>query len=279
MSDYIDLHIHSDHSDGRQTPIQIVDDSLSMGLKAISITDHDALDGCADAIEYARGKDIQVLSGIELSASKTIEDIHILGYLFRIDDSRLQETIEMFRRIRHERGKKMIARMAGLGMNVDFERLVELAGQAAIGRPHLAEIMLKEGFVGSYNEAFAKYLYLGGPVYVPKAKLTPAEAINIIHEAGGVAVMAHPLLSERDDMIEELAASGLDGLEIYHPAHKAQARGKYRKIAERLGLFISGGSDSHNRKGRYGDIGDQNVPFEYLQDITARWQELNNRRK
>ena len=279
MPDFIDLHVHSDHSDGRQSPEQIVDKALELGLIAVSITDHDALTGCIEAIKYAEDKDIEVISGIELSASKTTEDLHILGYMFRPDDERLNRAVENFRRIRYERCKKMINRLADLGMTIHIDDILHTAGRAAIGRPHLAEAMLKNNYVSSYNEAFIKYLHLGGPVYVPKAKLSPIEAIECIHNAGGVAVMAHPQLSEKDDMIEELVKCGLDGLEIYHPAHDRPTRKRYRKLARKLGIFISGGSDSHNRKGRYGDIGDQYVPVECLQDMKARWQELADRRK
>jgi predicted metal-dependent phosphoesterase TrpH len=279
MPDYIDLHIHSNHSDGRQTPKQIVDASIALGLRVVSITDHDAISGHVAAISYADEKGIELISGIELSASKSDDDIHILGYYVRPDDSQLQESLDRFRRIRLERGKKMLERLAGLGIRVDFGDVLEAAGGAPLGRPHLAEAMVKHGCVGSYNEAFYKYLSLGGPVYVPKAKLTPAQAIDLIHEAGGVAAMAHPALTKRDGMIEELAASGLDGIEIFHPTHNAATRKRYRKLAEKYGLFLTGGSDSHNRKGRYGDIGDEKVPFEYLDKIKKRWQQLADRQR
>jgi len=219
---------------------------------------------------YVQGKNIELISGVELSATRSDEDIHILGYLFRSDDARLLEMLEKFRRIRLERGKKMTERLAEIGMVVDFDEVLKAAGHAPVGRPHVAEAMVKSGLVSSYNEAFEKYLFTGGPVYVPKAKLTPTEAIDLIHGAGGVAVMAHPGLIGRDEIIEELVRCGLDGLEIFHPVHNAADRKRYRKTAERFGLFLSGGSDSHNRKGRYGDIGEEKVPFDYLAEIKTR---------
>lgn len=272
MPDFIDLHIHSDHSDGRQNPRTIVERALKLKLKAISITDHDVATGYLEAEEYARGEKLEVISGIELSASKTDDDLHLLGYLFRPDHGRLIESMERFRRIRFERGKKMVDRLAALGIEVDFEDVLKSAGDAAVGRPHLAEAMVKSNVVTSFNEAFDRYLGLGGPVYVPKAKLTPGEAIELIHEAGGVAVMAHPALTDRDDMIEELAAMGMDGLEIYHPTQDRAARKRYRRIAKRYGLFVTGGSDSHGRKGRYGEIGQENVPLECLEEMKKAWQ-------
>jgi len=272
MPDFVDLHIHSNHSDGRQSPRQVVDDALEMGLKGISITDHDVVSGFVEAAEYARDKEIEVISGIELSASQSGEDIHLLGYLFRPDHEPLLETLEKFRRIRYERGKKMVKRLTGLGMKLEYEEVLKAAGEAAVGRPHLAEAMVNNGFVNSYNEAFDRYLGIGGPVYVPKAKLTPAEAINLVHEAGGVAAMAHPVLTNRDDMIAKMVAAGLDGMEIFHPTHTQATRKRYRHLAERHGLFMTGGSDSHNRKGRYGDIGQEKVPFEYLAQMKEAWQ-------
>jgi len=274
MADYVDLHIHTDFSDGLQTPEEVIDQGLALGLKAVAITDHDALEGCRVAATYARDKDIEFITGIELSASQTDEDIHMLGYMIDIDHQRLNETVEKFQLIRQERGKKMVERLVSLGMKIDFDAIRELAGKASVGRPHVAEAMFNRGFVLSYEEAFRKYLYVGGPVYVPKAKLTPQEAINLIHEARGLAVMAHPALTGKDDLIPIMASAGMDGLEIYHPVHKRSQRKKYRKIAEKFGLTISGGSDSHNRKGRYGDIGEEKVPLEYLTAMKARREKL-----
>lgn len=278
MPDFVDLHVHSNHSDGKQTPKEIIDRALEINLKAISITDHDVVSGSVEAVGYARGKNIEVITGIELSASKIDDDIHLLGYLFRPDHGRLLETIDRFRRIRSERGKRMVGRLADLGFDVTYDDVLEAAGGAPVGRPHLAEAMEKKGCVSSYNEAFDKYLYLNGPVYVPKAKLTPAEAIELIHEAGGVAVMAHPALTDRDEMIEELAATGLDGLEIYHPTHNRSTRKRYRQLAKRHNLFITGGSDSHNRNGRYGTIGQENVPAEFLSGMKEAWQKRAEKR-
>ena len=181
MAEYIDLHIHTDRSDGLQTPRQVVDRALELGIKAVSITDHDAVSGFSEAAAYAQGKGVETISGIELSASTDSEDdIHILGYLFSPDDECLVETLEKFRRFRVERGKKMVERLADIGLKIDYDDVLEKAGDATIGRPHLAEIMVKEGVVQSYTEAFNRYLYLGGPVYVPKAKLNPVEAIQLL---------------------------------------------------------------------------------------------------
>ncbi len=272
MPNYIDLHIHTSFSDGRQTPERVVDDALKLGLKLIAITDHDSIGGFRPAVAHAGDKGLEVITGIELSAAREDEDIHMLGYLFRDDDAPLLEMIEKFRQIRVERCKKMVVKLNELGMVTDFDEVLEKAGKATIGRPHLAEVMLEKKFVGSYNDAFRQYLFVGGPVYVPKAKLTPSEAIDLIHQAGGVAVLAHPAVTNRDELIAELKMAGLDGIEIFHPTHKKAARKKYREIGLQNGLFFTGGSDSHNRKGRYGDVGDQKVPLEYYQTMKIAWE-------
>jgi len=271
MPDRVDLHIHTSHSDGRQSPREVVDRACQIGLKAIAITDHDSVSGYVEAARYARGKDIEVIPGIELSSAQTDDDIHILGYLIRPDNRKLADTIKRFHRIRTERGKKMIKRLARLGIEIDYEEVLTAASGAPLGRPHVAEVLVAHGVVDSYSMAFDKYLALNGPVYVPKAKLTPREAIDLIHQAGGVAVMAHPKLTDRDEIIPGLVADGLDGLEIFHPSHTRTARKRYRQMAQRYDLICTGGSDSHNRNGRFGEIGEQQVPYKYLQQLKARW--------
>ncbi len=273
MPDLIDLHMHTDHSDGRQTPQQVIDSALRLGLRAISITDHDAVSGFVEAAEYARGKDIEMISGIELSASKADDDIHMLGYMFDTDNSKLHAALDRFRLIRHERGIKMLDRLAELGINLDFDEVLKIAGESAIGRPHVAEALYRKKHVTTYQEAFDKYLFLNGPVYVPKAKITPRAAIELIHQAGGLVVMAHPALTNRDEMIPELAGDGMDGIEIFHPSHTASDRKRYRSLAQKYNLVCTGGSDSHNRKGRYGDIGEEKVPYEYLDAMKIRLQQ------
>jgi predicted metal-dependent phosphoesterase TrpH len=280
MPDYIDLHIHNDHSDGLQTPRQVVDRALKLKLKAIAITDHDSVSGFCEAAAYAKEKDIEVIAGIELSASTAeINDLHILGYLFRPDDEVLIETLEGFRRFRVERGKKMVERLAQMDIEINYDDVLKAAGGATVGRPHLAEVLVNDGLVNSYSEAFHRYLYLGGPVYLPKASLSPAEAIDLIHKAGGAAIMAHPALTNKDTLIETFKGYGLDGLEIYHPTHDSSSRKKYRKIAQALDLCQTGGSDSHNRKGRHGDMGDEKVPFEYLANLKNKWYTLNKQQE
>jgi len=270
MPDYIDLHVHSDHSDGRMTPQQIIDRGLALGLKAVAVTDHDCLSGYEEAAAYAQGKDIEVVAAAEFSAEVGKSDIHILAYLFRPDNPNFRKALDGFRSLRYERGRKMVERLKVLGVKVSFEDVLEIAGKAAIGRPHLAEAMVKNGQVSSYDLAFKRYLFQGGPVYMPKAKLTPAEAIDLIHAAGGLAVMAHPGLTKRDDIIEKLAANGLDGLEIFHPTHSSSSRKRYSQIALSHNLCCTGGSDAHSRPGRYGDIGDEKVPYEYLIEMKKR---------
>jgi len=269
MPDFVDLHIHTSHSDGRQSPQEVVDRALELRLKAIAITDHDAVSGYEEAAAYADGKEIEVISGVELSAAKADDDIHMLGYMIRPENDKLKETLKRFRHIRAERAEKMVDKLRKLGIEVEFDEIVSAAAGAPLGRPHLAQVLIRHKAVSSYNEAFDKYLGLDGPVYVPKAKLTPVEAIELIHHAGGLAVMAHPQLTDRDEMIPELVRSGLDGLEIFHPTHSGRTRKRYRQMAKKHNLIVTGGSDSHNLTGRYGEIGAEHVPYQYLVNLKA----------
>lgn len=272
MPDFVDLHIHTNHSDGRQSPEEVIDMALELNLKAVALTDHDALSGIAPAVNYARGKPIEVVPAIELSTAVTDDDIHILGYFIDPEHEQLIATIRRFCSIRLERGQAMVDRLAALGMPIDYSEIIALAGTAPIGRPHVADAMVRHGYVESYDQAFQQYLGLGGPVYVPKAKLRPAEAIELIHESGGVAVMAHPGLTGEDELIPDMVAAGLDGLEIFHPTHNRVDRKRYRRLAETYRLVCTGGSDAHNRTGRYGGIGGEKVPYEYLTALRTSWE-------
>jgi hypothetical protein len=272
MADYVDLHIHTYHSDGRQTSDEVVAQALKLELKAISITDHDTVLGIPEAESCAAGTGLEVVSGIELSTTVDDRDLHMLGYLFDPENKQLLDAIRHFREVRETRGQRMLEKLTELDMPIEIEEVRAAAGEAAIGRPHIAQVMLEKKYVHTYNEAFRRYIGTNGPAYVPKANLSPQEAIDLIHEAGGVAVMAHPALTAYDEYIPTLKEQGMDGIEIYHPTHNRSDRQRYRKLGKKLDLFFIGGSDSHNRKGRYGDIGDQRVPYHYLDDMKDYWQ-------
>lgn len=246
----VDLHLHTTASDGQHSPSEIVAMAHRIGLNVIAITDHDTTDGLAPAIEAGRELGLRVIPGIELSAEDDAGDVHMLGYFMQPDTPALQAKLRDFREKRYDRGQIIVDKLAAMGMPLRWERIVELAQSGkrpgSIGRPHIARAMVEAGYVESVKEAFDLYISNDGPAYAPRARLTPEEAIALIHSAGGAAVLAHPgLLPEPIAMIDRLAPAGLDGVEITHPKNSETVRLNARAAAARHGLLITGGSDFH----------------------------------
>ncbi len=188
---------------------------------------------------------VEVVPGVELSAVADGKDVHILGYFVDCDHPELRDCLRMYRDARKVRAERIVEKLNRMGMRVRIEQVMAKAGGGAVGRPHVADVMLEEGFVFSTNEAFHKYLGYSKPAYQPKHSISPAEAIRVIHAAGGLAVLAHPGLYSRDDLIPEMVASGLDGIEVAHIKHGPADRDRYAEIANRHGLLQTGGSDCH----------------------------------
>ncbi len=255
----VDLHMHTSASDGQFSPREIVEMARKIGLNVIAVTDHDTTDGVIEAQTTAQtGMPITVLAGIELSAEepneqKGFRDVHMLGYLLRVDDAVLQGKLEKFRRDRAERGQKIVTKLGELGMPIAWDRVVALAGGGAgenqrvsIGRPHIARAMIEAGYVDSIPDAFNRFLNPDRPAYVARERLSPEGAIALIHQAGGVAVLAHPAkLRDYAAMVERLVPAGLDGVEVVHPANPEGVRLDLRALAIRYGLIMTGGSDFH----------------------------------
>lgn len=250
----MDLHAHTTASDGTLTPSELVELGSELGLTAIAVTDHDTLTGLTEAQEASTQFPIQVLSGVELS----VEDpngfrFHMLGYLFDINNDLLNTTLITIRNNRNHRNALMAQRMAELGMPVTMDDVLAEAGDAGevIARPHFAKALLKKGIVNSIQEAFDRYLATGKPLYHPKEVLTPQKAISLLHQAGGIAVMAHPGLTPVSDSdlaahITELVNDyGLDGLEAYYSQHTSSQTQRFLKLAEELKVVVTGGSDFH----------------------------------
>lgn len=221
-----------------------------IGLNVIAITDHDSTDGIAAALEAGRAFGVRVIPGIELSAEDDAGDVHMLGYFIDPGSAPLQDKLREFREKRYDRGQIIVDKLAEMGMPLRWERIVELAQSGkrpgSIGRPHIARAMVEAGYVESVKEAFDRYIHNGGPAYAARARLTPEEAVALIHSAGGAAVLAHPgLLPEPIAMIERLVPAGLDGVEITHPKNDETVRLNAKAAAARHGLLITGGSDFH----------------------------------
>lgn len=275
MTGRIDLHIHTNHSDGLSTPSEVLNIVKSKGLKGFAVCDHDNIEAYFELKKEMKGDDPELVPGVELSAGRGGEDIHILGYFYNPDSKILKEALKEFRENRNRRGDRMLKELKGLGIDLPVRLVYEFAGNSAIGRPHIADALVKIGAVRNYNEAFARLIGIGCPAYIPKENLTPREAIELIHESGGLAFLAHPGIADAGRYIPEFVQYGLDGIEIFHPRHGSAVRRNFVKIADNDGLLKSGGSDYHGRNGQHEMIGSQNVPFEYLIDIKRKLGLIN----
>lgn len=263
----IDLHIHSTYSDGLLNPAEIVAYASRIGLQAIAVTDHDDLSGFTEAAAAGARHGLEVIPGIELSAVHGGCETHILGYLYDVTSIPLLEFAAHMRASRVERAEEIVLRLRHLGMPISMEMVKMRAGQGALGRPHIADILVEEGYVFSFNEAFHKFLGENKPGYVPKMKLTAEEAISLVHNGGGLAFLAHPGTGTGIDAIEALIEMGLDGIETMHPRHAPEMVDYYRELARRNGLLETGGSDCHGARRGEMMIGTQGVPYAFLDEM------------
>jgi len=243
----VDLHLHTTASDGRLTPTQLIDLVARKGLRVVAVTDHDSTEGLEEAFRAASAyPDLEVIPGIELSTDVPRNEIHILGYFIDRHDQRLQQTLVRFREGREGRAKRMVEKLAAMGVYVDWERVKEIANGAAIGRPHIAQAMVEKGYIQKPQDAFNGYIGRNDPAYAEREKLVPAEAIKFIQEAGGVAVLAHPAeLPDLEATARELKAAGLVGMEVYYAFYTPEKISELLDIANRCGLLPCGGSDYH----------------------------------
>ncbi len=252
----IDLHLHSTASDGSLTPAEILAEAIRIGLKAVAITDHDTLTGSIAAISGGVPSGLQFLSGIEISAQapdgfRVKGSVHILGYGIDYNNSKLNLLIQVLKRSRDNRTPKIIKKLSELGINLNGSELAEIVGDGIAGRPHIALLMMKKGFVASVDEAFDRFLGKSKPAYVEKYRIPVVEAIEAIEDAGGVAVLAHPFLYGLNDpeLFEQflltLISMGLKGIEAIYPDHSLKTTAGYCDLAYRHNLLITGGTDFH----------------------------------
>jgi len=268
----VDLHIHSTASDGRLSPAEVIYKSAELGLSIIAITDHDTVDGIAPALAAAKAfPQLKVIPGVEISTDVPQGEIHVLGYFIDYTNHELEATLRRFRSSRLERAQGMIAKLRNLGIHIEWQRVQEIAGTGSFGRPHLAQAMLEKGYIGSFKEAFIKYLGRDGPAYVEREKMTPAEAVELILLASGLPVLAHPLtINDLETMIVELKAAGLVGIEAYYNGYTADEINKLVSLAERHNLIATGGSDYHGLDDTTETmIGGADVPMESAEKLMA----------
>ncbi|MBW1649154.1 MAG: PHP domain-containing protein [Deltaproteobacteria bacterium] len=253
----IDLHIHTTASDGTLSPEQVLKSAEKLNLKAISITDHDTLEGCRQAVKAGIPKAVKFITGIEISAEfpeklKNKNGLHILGYNIKLDDAQFEKELIPLKKAREDRNIKMIERLAGLGIKISLQDLNAQAKTGLCGRPHFAAVMLQKKHVRSLNEAFDRYIGVKGKAYIPKYKISCKKVIQSIKNAGGIPVLAHPIFlnmhSENlKSFISYLKSVGLEGIEVFYPEHKAADTAYYIKLAEEFGLKKTGGTDYHGK--------------------------------
>jgi predicted metal-dependent phosphoesterase TrpH len=275
----IDLHSHTNRSDGTATPAELVWLAASAGARAVAITDHDTVAALPEGRAAAKEAGIEFVAGVEISADFHPGTMHILGY--SIDDSSqtLNAALQELRQAREERNPQIASRLQKLGLDVTYDEVAGLAGNEVVGRPHFASIMVRKGYVSSIKEAFDRFLAKGAPAYVEKKRLPPSDCIALIQGAGGVAVLAHPYQLELNDQdteaqIRKLKDYGLDGVEAIYSRLSPSERERYTDMARRMDLLVTGGSDFHGTfkpdismvKG----LGDLEVPYELLGEIKAR---------
>ena len=242
---YADLHLHSHYSDGTFTPEEIVARGQKQGLGALALTDHDTVEGCAlMTIECAKAG-IEFVVGTELTSEHKDHELHILAYFVDPQNERLLREIGKFQIVRQERIRYMVAKINALGVPLKAEDVFALANCKSPGRPHVARTLVRHGQCRTLDEAFERFLKKGRPAWVPKAKMSALEAIELIHQAGGLAVLAHPGLNRNDNAIPDLVAAGLDGIECFHTKHPPATSQHYLVLAEKHNLLITGGSDCH----------------------------------
>ncbi len=267
---FADLHLHSRHSDGTYTPLELVDAAVENELSLIALTDHDTLEGCPAVAEAAARVGLRFIPGTEITAELNGRELHILGYLVDLDHEELRDELARAQKIRQNRVREMVARLNARHVPLEVEAVFELANCRAPGRPHVARALVSAGICGSLDEAFERFLKKDRPGWVPKEKMSAVRAVDLIHAAGGLAVMAHPGLNHDDTLIPKLARAGLDGLECFHPKHNSSATEKYQAMASSLGLLVTGGSDCHGRSKNRPTMGTVKLPTEFVDLLLER---------
>ncbi len=242
---YADLHIHTTYSDGSFSPSAVLHHALKNDLSIISITDHDSVDGAAVSIIEGEKAGIEVIPGIEVSATVDTGEVHILGYFIDYTNEALLKELKRIQDIRMNRISVMVNKLKKLSIEIDLKELIEYSSASSIGRLHLANFLKRKGVVGTVYEAFEKYIGSGKPAYEKVNALSPKEGIELISSAGGIPVFAHPGLTKRDDLIPDMIGWGLRGVEVYHSSHSDEDTYHYFKMSKDKGLLITGGSDCH----------------------------------
>jgi predicted metal-dependent phosphoesterase TrpH len=261
---FVDLHSHSTASDGSKSPTALVAAAKAAGLAAIALTDHDTMAGVAEATAAGEQSGVRVVPGVELSALDDDREVHLLGLHIQRPHV-LDDALRTFRDARATRARQIVEKLNALGVALSFDDVLEHAGDAAIGRPHVARALIEGGWARDSRDAFDRYLGAGRPAYVAKHRLSVSEAIGLVHVGGGIAVLAHPGADGRREVLERYAALGLDGVEVRHPGHTGEDVNRLGALAAFLGLLPSGGSDWHGASEGPRVLGVMRVPLAWLE--------------
>lgn len=267
---FADLHLHTYFSDGTYSPEEMVSQGRRYGLSALALTDHDTVEGCARTELACETAEMEFIPGTELTAEQDDNELHILGYCIDTQNPKLLVEIAKFQTVRQNRIREMVARLNLVKVPLTAEAVFALANCRAPGRPHVARALVKAGLCSSLDEAFDRYLKKNRPAWVPKFKMSAADAIELIHQAGGAAVMAHPGLNRTDEVIPGMVEAGLDGIECFHTKHSSGTAEHYLKLAQRFNLLVTGGSDCHGMSKGKPLIGTVKLPYQHVENLKAR---------
>ncbi len=269
-----DLHTHTFYSDGTESPERLVELANALGFSMMAITDHDTMESLPIAEPVAKRLGLTLVPGIEMSASIEGLEVHVLGFFLDPSHRALQQHLAQQQARRVERVKQMVRQLGRIGVTISAEEVFQVAGVGTVGRPHVAQVLVNHGYIATRAEAFSKYIGANDPGFVPGSPVPPERIIRLIRAAGGVPVLAHPIYLKRDDLIETFMQQGLAGLEVYHSGHPPEMIKHYDKLADRLGLLKTGGSDYHGTSKEGSPIGAVKVPCA-LVDALRQWTEAH----
>ena len=267
---YADLHLHTNFSDGTYTPEELAGHAARCGFKAIALTDHDTMEGCERMGNACLERGVEFIPATELTAELGGHELHMLGYFLDPKNPRLQTELAKFQDVRQQRIVEMVTRLNELGVPVATEAVFKLANCRSPGRPHVARTLVQGGWCSSLDEAFERFLRKGKPAWVPKFKISATDAIQLIHSAGGLAVLAHPGLNHNDDIIPALVEAGMDGIECFHTKHSTTMTQRYLEMADQYLLLVTGGSDCHGMSKGKPLIGSIKIPYECVERLRIK---------
>lgn len=267
---FTDLHLHTNFSDGTYSPEQLVAEGQRFGLVALALTDHDTVEGCTRMAAACAEARIEFVPATEITAEISGIEVHLLGYFLDVEHPALLSRMELFQKGRQERIREIVARLRRLQVPLEEQDVFALANCKSPGRPHVARALIQRRVCASLDEAFERFLKKNRPGWVPRERISARDALALIHDAGGLAVVAHPGLARTEEALPNLVAAGIDGIECFHSRHSPSASEYYVGLAEQHGLLVTGGSDCHGMNKGKPLIGSIQLPYEYLRLMKER---------